>query len=197
MNKYSSNQIGYLQDSKQALQALNHALEFWDKDTFLFTLQNVVLAQGVAKIAKKALLSRENLYKVLQPNGNPRLSLLLQILEAIGFELKIAEKKHERKKVTRVGSLLQSYPVLASQWHPSLNLDLRPDDINLTSKRKIWWLCINNSLHSWQEAVPRLIKRLKNDYLNKDDFNPHAFEERQKKGCPHCINPFFKGDKYE
>lgn len=42
-------------------------------------------------------------------------------------------------------------PELASQWHPSLNVDLKPTDVTLYSHAKVWWLCERG--HYWKAQV--------------------------------------------
>lgn len=42
-------------------------------------------------------------------------------------------------------------PLLALQWHPTKNGDLKPSDVTRGSKKKVWWLCKNG--HEWQAVV--------------------------------------------
>ena len=42
-------------------------------------------------------------------------------------------------------------PMLAKQWHQSLNGDLRPQDVTLGSNKKVWWRCAEG--HVWQSVV--------------------------------------------
>lgn len=46
--------------------------------------------------------------------------------------------------------LATTNPKLASQWHPTLNGELRPDDIVLGSVKKVWWQCPLDNRHVWQ-----------------------------------------------
>jgi len=78
-----------LKDSKEAAAYLNAALEEGDNELFLLALKNVVKAWGVTKIAKKAHLNRENLYKMLSEKGNPELTSLWAILSSIGLKISI------------------------------------------------------------------------------------------------------------
>lgn len=34
-----------------------------------------------------------------------------------------------------------SNPKLAKQWHPSKNANLLPDNIDVISCEKVWWIC--------------------------------------------------------
>jgi probable addiction module antidote protein len=57
---------------------------------FLLALRDVVEAQkGMAKVATQAGVNRENLYKMLSEEGNPRLSSLGSVLSALGLRLVI------------------------------------------------------------------------------------------------------------
>ena len=57
----------------------------------MLALRNVVEAQGgVSHLADKTKLNRQNLYKVLSSNGNPRLATLGKVIHALGFRLSIA-----------------------------------------------------------------------------------------------------------
>ena len=43
--------------------------------------------------------------------------------------------------VARRGSLASNNPKLASQWHPTKNAPLTPNDISVNSDERVWWLC--------------------------------------------------------
>ena len=71
---------------------LKIALEEYEKDhntkAFLLSLRIVADATGgIAKLAKKTNLNRENLYRALSARGNPRFSTIDAILHALGFGL--------------------------------------------------------------------------------------------------------------
>jgi hypothetical protein len=38
-------------------------------------------------------------------------------------------------------SLVDLFPEIAAEWHPSLNDGLRPEDVGRASNKKVWWLC--------------------------------------------------------
>ena len=42
-------------------------------------------------------------------------------------------------------------PRTASEWHPTLNGDLKPSQITLGSNKKVWWQCPDG--HVWRAAV--------------------------------------------
>ena len=53
--------------------------------------------------------------------------------------------------VARRGSLADKNPKLASQWHPTLNGELKPTDVTNNSDRKVWWVC--EKVHEWDAAI--------------------------------------------
>ena len=56
-------------------------------------LRAVVEAHGgVGQLTKVANLNRESLYRLLSKKGNPRLSSLSSILDALGIELQFTPK---------------------------------------------------------------------------------------------------------
>jgi len=66
-------------------------------------------------------------------------------------------------KLSKTYNLQAAYPEIASEWHPSKNDNLKPNELTPGSKRKIWWRC--NKGHEWQAAV---------------------YSRTRGSGCPHC-----------
>jgi probable addiction module antidote protein len=82
-----------LANPKEAIGYLNTCLEEENLGLFLLALKDVIRAQGgIAKISKKSHLNREGLYDMLSKKGNPRLSSLEAVLEAIGFKLMVVSR---------------------------------------------------------------------------------------------------------
>ena len=81
--------IKNLKDPKEAAAYLEAALEEGDEKLLLLALRNVAEAHGMAKVAKKAHLNRESLYRTLSKRGNPELKTLKAILGALGFRLSL------------------------------------------------------------------------------------------------------------
>lgn len=90
-SSYHNELIERLKDPHFAEEYLNIALSDDDVRVFLVALKNVAEAHcgGMSALATKANLNRENLYRTLSEQGNPRLTSLASILEALGFHLKI------------------------------------------------------------------------------------------------------------
>ena len=82
-----------LANPAEAIGYLNTCLEEKNPGLFLLALQDVIRAQGgMAKVSKKTHLNREGLYDMLSKKGNPRLSSLEAVLEALGLKLMVASR---------------------------------------------------------------------------------------------------------
>ncbi|MEH7419379.1 zinc-ribbon domain-containing protein, partial [Neobacillus drentensis] len=55
--------------------------------------------------------------------------------------------------LTTERSLLYVNPKLASEWHPTKNGFLTPNDIFANSGEKVWWLCEHG--HEWKAAIAK------------------------------------------
>jgi probable addiction module antidote protein len=95
--KYQDFLVEKLKDHDFAAAYLNEAMEeslkgdAESKYLFLLALKNVAEAQGgLGKLAKKAKVGRESLYKTLSEKGNPTWQTLLTVLTALGLNLKLA-----------------------------------------------------------------------------------------------------------
>jgi probable addiction module antidote protein len=74
-----------------AEEYLKAALEESDEPkVLLLALRHLAEAKGgIAKVAKKAGVERESLYRALSTSGNPRLSTLVAVTKAIGLKLTV------------------------------------------------------------------------------------------------------------
>jgi probable addiction module antidote protein len=74
-----------------AVEYLKAALEDTEyPHVLLAALRQITEARGgFAKIAKKAGIERESLYRALSPRGNPRFSTLLAVTKALGLNLTV------------------------------------------------------------------------------------------------------------
>ena len=64
-------------------------------EIFLIAVRDVTEARigGMTNLAKETGLNRENLYRILSENGNPELTSLNTLLDALGFRLSVEKKK--------------------------------------------------------------------------------------------------------
>ena len=81
-----------LNDSTIAAGYLEDILEDGGMKMFTAALKDVANARlgGIGPLAKKTVLSREQLYKTLSKKGNPRLATLTQVLGAMGLRLAVS-----------------------------------------------------------------------------------------------------------
>ncbi|MBS0286127.1 MAG: putative addiction module antidote protein [Proteobacteria bacterium] len=91
---YEDNLIDSLKDPEEAAIYLQVAFDEYQEDghmeAFLLALSNVAKAQGgIAKLAEKTNLNRQNLYRILSKTGNPTLDTLGAIIKQLGFVLTI------------------------------------------------------------------------------------------------------------
>jgi probable addiction module antidote protein len=56
------------------------------------TLRHVAKAHGMSKITEKSGMAWQATYRALSENGNPQLSSLRALLDAIGLRLSVANK---------------------------------------------------------------------------------------------------------
>ena len=87
-----------LTNPEEAINYLQVALEEYENDqniaAFLLALKTVTFASGgISTLANRTSLNRQNLYRILSPQGNPRLSTLENILHGLGFRLSIEKMK--------------------------------------------------------------------------------------------------------
>lgn len=92
---YQEKLLQDLQDPELASTYLNIALMDEDPRIFLLALKNVYEAQGgeMTELARKTSLSRENLYRILSKKGNPKLTSIISLLNAVGFSLAVQPHK--------------------------------------------------------------------------------------------------------
>lgn len=59
--------------------------------------------------------------------------------------------ERQRTLLKKSGSLSDTYPELAVEWHPTKNGDRTPEALTAWSHQKVWWLCQKG--HSWEAVV--------------------------------------------
>lgn len=94
MTKYKSDLIADLRDPEYAAGYVAAAATE-SQEAFLLALRDVAQArEGMAKLAEGADVNRENLYRMLSEDGNPRLDSLFSVLDAL--DLRISVESAER-----------------------------------------------------------------------------------------------------
>jgi len=77
----------YLDSPEAISEYLTAALEDGDPDLLLAVLGDIAKAEGMSKIARKANLGRESLYKALAPGSKPRFDTVLKVMRSLGVHL--------------------------------------------------------------------------------------------------------------
>jgi probable addiction module antidote protein len=77
-------------DSDDAISAyIEEAMETDDPAFIAHALGTIARARGMSKIAKKAGLSRESLYKALGPDGNPEFGTVIRVMHALVLKFSV------------------------------------------------------------------------------------------------------------
>jgi probable addiction module antidote protein len=79
---------GSLADPRAAASYLNAAKKD-SLEMFLIALRDVAEAHRMSKVAKRARIRRESLYRMLSKTGNPTSKSLDSVLKSLGFELRV------------------------------------------------------------------------------------------------------------
>ncbi len=78
----------YLGSPKAIAAYLEAAFDDGDPAFIAAALGDIARAIGMTDLASRAGVTREALYKALSPTGDPRLSTLLGVMNALGIKLK-------------------------------------------------------------------------------------------------------------
>jgi probable addiction module antidote protein len=79
----------YLTTPESQSELLEDAFETGDPTYIRVALGIVARARGMTDISREAGVTREALYKALSQKGDPRLSTLLGVIKALGFQLTV------------------------------------------------------------------------------------------------------------
>ena len=91
-NNYQQHLLQSLKDPDLAVEYLNTALEEEDEadpTLFLRALKNVAEAWGFSHLADLTGLDHAGIYRMLSAQGNPRLTSLYTLLDAMGLRIKV------------------------------------------------------------------------------------------------------------
>ena len=94
MTDYEQDLHEWLKDPDNAAEYLTAAIEEGDRDVLLLSMRRVAQARGgMAAVAERSNLKRENLYRTLSKGGNPELRALYNILHGMGLKLAIIPER--------------------------------------------------------------------------------------------------------
>lgn len=93
---YEEDLIEKLKDAEFAAEYLNVSLEDSDEgadERFLIALRQVAKAHGMTAVAERSGMARQAMYRALSESGNPELSSLRALLDAMGLRLAVEQKR--------------------------------------------------------------------------------------------------------
>ena len=82
----------YLDTPEFQAELITDALESGDAAYIAQAIGVVARARGMTAVAKDAGVTREALYRALSADGDPRLSTLVSVLDALGIQLSAVAK---------------------------------------------------------------------------------------------------------
>jgi probable addiction module antidote protein len=82
----------YLDTPESQAELITDALESGDTAYIAQAIGVVARARGMTAVAKDAGVTREALYRALSADGDPRLSTLVSVLDALGIQLSAVAK---------------------------------------------------------------------------------------------------------
>lgn len=96
LKDYEEGLVERLKGIEFAAEYLNAALEDSGKGSesrFLVALGHVAKAHGMTMVSKRTGMARQVMYRALSKSGNPELTTLKSLLDAIGLRLAVERKK--------------------------------------------------------------------------------------------------------
>ena len=86
------NSAEFLGDDEAVVEYLRAALEENDPAFFVKAIGNVARARGMSQVAQETRLGRQNLYKALSGERDPRIGTLMKVLHSLGVQLTVAPR---------------------------------------------------------------------------------------------------------
>ena len=87
----------YLEDENMIAEYLSAVLEEGDPALLLAAIGDIAKARGMSKIASESGLGRESLYKALNAEAKPRFDTILNVLNALGVNIRFSARTTRRK----------------------------------------------------------------------------------------------------
>jgi probable addiction module antidote protein len=83
----------FIDTKEDVIAHLTVALEDGDIKYLLKTMGAIARSEGMAQIARELGVTRMGLYKSLSPDGNPSFETVIKLLDILGFQLSIQQKR--------------------------------------------------------------------------------------------------------
>jgi probable addiction module antidote protein len=84
-----------LKDPAEAAAYIEAVMEMDDSTALLVALRHVAKAHGMAQVARRAKVGDKTLFKALSAEGNPTLTTVHKVLQAMGLRLSVAPARAE------------------------------------------------------------------------------------------------------
>ncbi len=78
-----------LKDPGEAAAYMEAVMELDDPAALLVALRRVANAHGMAEVARRASMGDKTLFRALNGDGNPTLSTVYKVLQAVGLRLSV------------------------------------------------------------------------------------------------------------
>jgi len=82
----------FVKTAEDAVDYLQGALDECGTEFLPIALRTIAQSEGMAALAERSGLTRAGLYRALSEDGDPKLSTLTAILEALGLRLAVVPK---------------------------------------------------------------------------------------------------------
>jgi probable addiction module antidote protein len=83
----------FIDTKEDVIAHLTVALEDGDIKYLLKIMGAIARSEGMAQIARELGVTRMGLYKSLSPDGNPSFETVIKLLDILGFQLSIQQKR--------------------------------------------------------------------------------------------------------
>jgi probable addiction module antidote protein len=83
----------FIDTREDVIAHLTVALEDGDTKYLLKIMGAIARSEGMAQIARELGVTRMGLYKSLSPDGNPSFETVIKLLDILGFQLSIQQKR--------------------------------------------------------------------------------------------------------
>ena len=90
----------FLGDDEAVVEYLWAALEENDPAFFVKAIGNIARARGMTSIAQETRLGRQNLYKALSGERDPRIGTLMKVLDSLGVQLTVAPRRSDVDRIS-------------------------------------------------------------------------------------------------
>jgi probable addiction module antidote protein len=93
--------VGALSSRSEIAVHINKAFKSSDIVAICQAIGDAIHLHNISDISKKAGIERPTIYRAFGGRQSPNLSTVLSVLDAMGFELKVAQRRGQRARLAR------------------------------------------------------------------------------------------------